>query len=152
MWCTRKISPAIPGDSGYRTTAPWQSDRLNSTMGTLLHKRCQSQHPLLFSPGASRYSGFRRYESPGGCVFRTKSLFFFITLNYFLCVIDTVWLFVLQDRLRSISLQTTPGILGKVASFPLSVGKVLPTILLSYIVRWLSYTVLLQRLLVLEAV
>lgn len=62
MWCTRKISSTISGDSGCRTTAPRQSGRLNPTLGTLLHEGCQSQHPLLFSPGASRYSGLRRYK------------------------------------------------------------------------------------------
>lgn len=45
------------------------------------------------------------------------------------------WPFVLQDRLLWISLQTTLGILGKVASFPLCVGKVLLNISFSHIIK-----------------
>lgn len=72
MWCTRKISSAVPSDTGYRSPAPRQSDRLNSTMGTLLHKRCEPQHPLLLSAGASGHSGLRGYGSWMAWVFRMK--------------------------------------------------------------------------------
>lgn len=116
-----------PHDKVIDLTPPWEHYCTKDVNPSILFSSHQEHQDTLVLGGMSHLEV--TFFFSGG------NLCFFITLTYFLCVIDTVWLFVLQDRLRLISLQTTPGILGKVASFLLSVGKVLPTILLSYMVR-----------------